>query len=301
MAVEKDFYKGVYALMLTPYKEDLSVDYDAFERYADWQVNDQNPHGIFPVCGSSEMTALKLEERIRIAQLAVKHKGDKKVFVTGNLEPSWFAQVDEVKKMEQTGVDGLVFTTRGMGNDEDRLVTYIAELATHTSLPIIMYEFPGMQPAPRISGKCYGELVKTGRVYGIKDTTCTMEGIQEKIDNDGGSAIIQANVPYLFKSWKAGAKGVMATSTTCGAKIFRRMWDSFTAGDLAAAEEYHAQTCLLSSAVDEGFTATAKYMVSLQGVPMNTYTRTGSTLSPQKAEFIRVWHDWAVRNGIMDK
>ncbi|NLA77820.1 MAG: dihydrodipicolinate synthase family protein [Clostridiales bacterium] len=301
MAEAKDMYKGVYALMLTPYNDDLSVDYDAFERYADWQINEQNPHAIFPVCGSSEMTALKLEERVHIAELAVKHRGDKKVFVTGNLEPSWFAQVDEVKRLEQTGVDGLVFTTKGMGDDEDRLVTYVAELASHTTLPIIMYEFPGMQPAPRISGECYGNLVKTGRVYGIKDTTCTMEGIRAKIDNADGTAVIQANVPYLFEAWKAGSKGVMATSTTCGAKIIRRMWDSFIAGDLAAAEEYHAQTCLLSSAVDEGFTATAKYMVALQGVQMNTHTRTGSKLSAQKAECIRVWHNWAVRNGIMDK
>ena len=33
-----------------------------------------------------------------------------------------------------------------------------------------------MQPC-NMSGKAYGELVKTGRFHGIKDTTCTMAGI----------------------------------------------------------------------------------------------------------------------------
>ena len=151
-------YTGIYSLMLTPYHEDLSVDYDAYEEYADWQVAQGVEH-LFAVCGSSEMAELKLEERLKLAELTVKHKGGTTVVATANMEPSWFAQVEEVKRMTATGVDGIVFTTKGFGNDPDRLVNYIGELKQYTDLPVFMYEFPGHRPH-LISGECYGRLVK---------------------------------------------------------------------------------------------------------------------------------------------
>ena len=57
-------YTGIYSLMLTPYHDDLSVDYVAYEEYADWQVSQSVEH-LFAVCGSSEMAELTLAERLK--------------------------------------------------------------------------------------------------------------------------------------------------------------------------------------------------------------------------------------------
>ena len=59
-------FAGVYSLLLTPYKDDMSVDYEALKGYTEWQV-EENPHALFPVCGSSEMAKLELPERLKIA------------------------------------------------------------------------------------------------------------------------------------------------------------------------------------------------------------------------------------------
>jgi 4-hydroxy-tetrahydrodipicolinate synthase len=291
-------YTGIFSLMLTPYKEDLSVDYDAYEKYADWQVSQGVGH-LFAVCGSSEMAALTLEERLKLASLTVKHKGDLTVVATANMEPSWFAQVEEVKRMSDTGVDGIVFTTKGYGDDPERLVTYIGELKQYTDLPIFMYEFPGFNHC-HISGECYGRLVKECGVLGIKDTTCTYDGIKSKIDNKGDSCVIQANMPYLFEAFKLGARGVMATPTSCGGAFFQRFFEAFTSGDMALAEQRFNEITLLDCAIDSGFNASAKYLVNLQGVgEMSTHTRTGGELSPARMESIKSFHNWCVANGLM--
>ena len=216
-------YRGVYSLLLTPFKEDKSIDYDVYAQYVEWQV-ERGSHHLFSVCGSSEMTKLTPEERVKCATIAAKYSGDTEVIATANLEPAWHMQVEEVKRMEQTGVDGLVFVSKGYADNDERLVGYLSELAEYTSLPIILYEFPGMQPC-NISGKAYGELVKTGRFHGIKDTTCTMAGIKDKIAVQGDSAVLQANIPLLFDAYKAGARGVCATQTSCGANLYRKMYD----------------------------------------------------------------------------
>lgn len=290
-------FRGVYALLLTPFHEDRSVDFNTYAKYTEWQAS-QKPNHMFAVCGSSEMTSLTLEERIKIAATAVKAAGDVPIVATANLEPSWLAQVEEVKRMEATGVSGLVFVTKGYGNDQDRMFTYLAELSTYTELPIVLYEFPGCSPA-RMEGGTYGKLVKTGRFVSIKDTTCTMPAIKEKIAVQGESSVLQANIPYLFEAYQAGARGVCATPTTCGTHLFVKMWDEYKNGKIEEARKTHEHICLLDNAIDSGFCASAKYIVNLRGIPMNWYTRGNHELNPQRLKSLEVWYEWAKSYGIM--
>lgn len=291
-------YRGVYSLLLTPFKEDKSIDYDVYVQYVEWQV-ERGTHHLFSVCGSSEMTTLTPEERVKCATIAAKHSGSAEVVATANLEPTWHMQVEEVKRMEQTGVDGLVFVSKGYADNDQRLVEYLSELAGYTTLPIILYEFPGMQPC-NMSGKAYGELVKTGRFHGIKDTTCTMAGIKDKIAVQGDSAVLQANIPLLFDAYMAGARGVCATPTSCGANLFRKMYDEFfVEKDIAKARETFNEIILLDNAIDSGFNASAKYLVSLQGIPMTTVTRTGSSVNEARRRSIEAYYEYAKEHGML--
>ena len=291
-------YRGVYSLLLTPFKEDKSIDYDVYAQYVEWQV-ERGTHHLFSVCGSSEMTTLTPEERVKCATIAAKHSGSAEVVATANLEPTWHMQVEEVKRMEQTGVDGLVFVSKGYADNDQRLVEYLSELAGYTTLPIILYEFPGMQPC-NMSGKAYGELVKTGRFHGIKDTTCTMAGIKDKIAVQGDSAVLQANIPLLFDAYMAGARGVCATPTSCGANLFRKMYDEFfVEKDIAKARETFNEIILLDNAIDSGFNASAKYLVSLQGIPMTTVTRTGSSVNEARRRSIEAYYEYAKEHGML--
>lgn len=291
-------FRGIYSLLLTPFKEDKSIDYDVYAKYVEWQAA-KGSHHLFSVCGSAEMTLLTPEERIKCAEIAVKHANGAEVVATANLEPTWKYQVEEVKKMEQTGVDGLVFVTRGVGDKDDQLVDYLSELAENTTLPILLYEFPGFNPHC-MSAKAYGELVKTGKFKGIKDTTCSLELIKEKIEVQGESAVLQANIPYLFDAYVAGARGVCATPTSCGAGLFRKMYDEFfVENNIEKARETYNEIILLDNAIDSGFNASAKYLVQLQGIPMTTVTRAGATLSLARRRSIESFHEYATQKGIL--
>lgn len=295
----KETKEGIYSLLLTPFFEDRTIDYATYEKYVEWQASQGVQH-LFAVCGSSEMASLTLEERLKLATLAVKNKLDTTVVAAANMEPSWYAQVEEVKRMEATGVDGLVLTTKGYGDDDDRIVTYIKELASYTTLPVFLYEFPGFKPH-LMSGKAYGELTKDGLIWGIKDTTCMMEGgICDKIANKNDSTILQANMPYLFDAYKAGARGVMATPTSCGGAFFARFHEAFMSGDMALAEQRYNEITLLDNAIDSGFCASAKELVRLQGIDtFNWYTRGSHNLSPARLRQIKSFHDWCAANGLM--
>lgn len=294
----KENKDGIYSLMLTPYFEDRTIDYATYEKYTEWQVAQGVDH-LFAVCGSSEMTMLTLEERLKLATLTAKHKGNTTIVATANIEATVEENIEEIKKMEQTGVDGLVLTTKGLGDDDDKIVDYITKLLDVASLPVFLYEFPGFRPH-LMSGKAYGELAKTGKIWGIKDTTSTFEGIKDKIDNKYDSTIIQANMPFLWDSYVAGARGVMATPTSCGGAFFQRFHEAFVSGDMKLAEQRYNEIILLDNAIDSGFNASAKELIRLQGVDtFNWYTRHDHNLSSARLRSLKSFHDWCVANGLM--
>ncbi len=290
-------FAGVYSLILTTFNEDLSVDYRAYEEYVNWQASFKPQH-LFANCGSSEMTALTAEERIKLAGLAVKNSLGVPVYATANLAYDREKELEEMKALEQQGVTGLVFVSKGMGNKPEEQYEYLAELSTHTKLPIVLYEFPGMSPH-LMDASVYGKLVETGRFMGIKDTTCRLETIKEKIAVQGDSNVLQANIPFLYDSYEAGARGVVATPTTCGADLFVKMWDEWVKGDKKAARETYNQIILLDNAIDSGFNASAKYLCICRGVNMKCITRSRQQLSPARKRSIEAYVEWATSSGIL--
>ncbi len=290
-------FAGVYTLLLTPFNEDLSIDYKTYEEYVSWQASFRPQH-LFAVCGSSEMTRLSREERIKCASLAVKNSDGVPVFATGNLETEHDAEVEEIKALEQQGVAGLVFVTKGLCDRPQEQFEYLSSLAQCTGLPVILYEFPGLRPH-LMDASVYGKLVETGRFHGIKDTTCLLDKIEEKIAVQGESNVLQANIPFLFDSWKAGARGVVATPTTCGADLFVKMWSEWVSGDESAAEKTYWQIINLDNAIDSGFNMSAKYLCRLRGIGFNPINREGATISPARMRSLKAYYDWAHYNGIL--
>ncbi len=289
-------FAGVYTLLLTPFNEDKTIDYRAYEEYVSWQAAFKPQH-LFAVCGSSEMTALTREERIKCAGLAVKNSNGVPVYATGNLEAKHEDEIEEIKALEQQGVSGLVFVSKGMCDRPDEQFEYLSELATHTELPIILYEFPGMRPH-LMQASVYGKLVATGRFKGIKDTTSRLDMIKEKLAVQGDSNVLQANIPFLYDAYEAGARGVVATPTTCGADLFVKMWDEWVKGDKESAKNTYYQIINLDNAIDSGFNASAKYICHLRGVNMNWINRGDTQLSPARMRSLKAYCDWAASEGI---
>ncbi|MPM51281.1 hypothetical protein SDC9_98029 [bioreactor metagenome] len=164
-----------------------------------------------------------------------------------------------------------------------------------------MYEFPGF-PNNKMTGDTYGKLVKTGKFVGIKDTTCTIPLIKDKIDHQGDSAVLQANITNLFEAYKEGARGVVATPSTCGTYMLRKMYDAFfVEKDIEKAEAIHRCVDIFANGVDSGFTSSAKYMANLCGVKMNIMRRDGKVIDENKKRSLRILHDFMVSQGMMVK
>lgn len=283
---ERERFKGVFALLLTPFQENKQIDWDAYAPYVDWQLQ-SGAQGLFAVCGSSEMKWLALEERLELARRAVKRAGSTPVIATANVEPDLEQQEDEVRRMCETGVAGIVLVPPATLMEEPgKLHEHLARLASLASCPVLLYELPPSRIDPAI----YGDLVAGSGIIGIKDTTCTVEGIKAKIAAAPDAIVYQANTPLLPEAIDAGARGIMSTISTAGARLAARYYDSAVHKRDDAAR-LHRELVFMDGVMKPAFPATAKYIAGLAGLRMHTYTRRPKEMQDATAKAITVWYD----------
>ncbi|MCR8632144.1 dihydrodipicolinate synthase family protein [Paenibacillus radicis (ex Xue et al. 2023)] len=281
-------FSGVYSLLLTPFLQDGSIDWNCYDKYVDWQLSMQ-PNGLFAVCGSSEMGMLTLDERLSLAEIAVKRAGKMPVVATANVSPDTGSHAEELLRMENAGVSGVVFIPpKGMGENQERLGAYFADLADRSSVPVVLYECPSNKPH-LIDPHVYSSLVVNHGVVGIKDTTCTIEGIEAKIKGAPDSIVYQANTQHMLDAIHLGAGGIMAITATAAADVVIQLWREASCQSDEAVKT-HEKLVALDSALGLGYTATAKYLAALRGIPMSNVTRTNKSLSEEAAAAIRAWH-----------
>ncbi len=303
--MERQRFKGVFSLLLTPLLPDKSIDWKAYDRYVAWQLG-FGPDGLFAVCGSSEMKWLTREERLRLARAAVSAAGRTPVLATANLEADVARHAREIEEMAATGVAGVVLVPPpGLGENQDRLGEYFGKLMDGAPCPVVLYEWPMVDPYI-IEARIYGELVKRHGAAGIKDTTCTVEGIKAKIEARGESTVFQANAPFFAESIRAGAGGIMAITSAAAADLVIDYWreenglregrvvaGSASGSPAEKAATLHELLVLLDCALIRGdaYPASAKYLARLRGMELGLACRNPVRLVPECEQAVKVWYD----------
>jgi len=278
--------EGIVSLLLTPFQQDRSIDWSTYDAYVDWQVSHQ-PAGLFAVCGSSEMHTLTLDERLHLAQRAVQRAGNVPVLATANLEPDPAAHQEELKRMAATGVSGVVLIPQAdLAPDLERYLAYFQSLIAESPVPVFLYEWPQVQPC-LLDPWLIGHLADS--ISGMKDTTCTMEGIEAKIAVAGDAVIYQANTAFLLDAFASGARGSMAITSTCYPDLSIALWQAFERGDAEKANRLHRELVSLNALLGAGYPLTAKHLVTRRGIPVQPVTRTGASLQPQYLKSLDAW------------
>jgi len=290
-------HSGVFSLMLTPFMKNGEIDWKVYDEYVDWQLAAQ-PNGLFAVCGSSEMKWLTLEERLMLARQTVSRAGSTPVLATANLDPNPDFHKEEIRRMCDIGVSGIVLVPpNDLGKDQGKLGEYFGQLVSVSECTVYLYEWPQTNPY-FISPTILKQLVSDYGIKGIKDTTCTMEGINAKISTISDDAtIFQANTPFMLDSIISGARGVMAITSTAFNELVVYFWKEASNNPSSTyAQTAHQYLVFLDSVLRFAYPATAKYLATIQGINMELTCRWPIELHPeaQKAvsTFYEVYKKW---------
>ncbi len=140
--MSKPKIEGSFVALITPFNEDGSVDFGAFETLLQFQA--ENGTSAVLIMGSTgEVSMLSAEERKAIIHRTAKFRqGDMKIFFgcTGNNTDT---TIDYVRYAQDNGADGAIIAAPAyICAPESDIESYFLEVADATDLPLGIYNNP---------------------------------------------------------------------------------------------------------------------------------------------------------------
>lgn len=261
--------------MLTPFKEDNSIDFGALDALVDWYV-ENGVSGLFAACKSSEVFNMTLAERIALSKACCKRAGSLPVVVSGHIASSEREQIYELQAMADTGAAAIVLITNRFAlpgeNDDvwkmkaEKLINQIPE-----SIPLGLYECPypfRHYMSPRLLRWC----AETGRFHFFKDTCGNLPSLKSKIQalTGSGMKLFDANPVTLQKSLQLGGNGYCGVMANFYPDLLVWMTRNYNCD---FAEELSSFFALSSLVESRNYPVCAKYNLQLKGLPLQLTSR----------------------------
>ena len=280
----KDAPTGVWATMVTPFLENGEIDYAGLEKLVEWYL-EHRVAGLFAVCKSSESFELSPEERLSLAEFVVKRaNGRVPVIASGNLSPATSDHIGEVQRMAATGVDAVVLLSSMVAAESDDDAIWRENMGrildgVDPETPLGIYESPS--PYPRVVTRENLEwCLKSKRFLFLKDTSCDLVGIKEKLSVCKGSSLklFNAQTSSLLESLKVGAAGYSSVMANVNPDLYDWLIRNHRTEPERAISLQWFLTIADAAVVSRCYPTSAKYYLTLEGLPISLFTRTATRM-----------------------
>ena len=232
-----NFFNGTATAMITPFGKDGGVDFDAFGRMIDYQI--ENGTDVLVILGTTgEPATMSEEEKEAVMRYSVEKVAKRAKIVFGSGSNSTAHAVDASKKAEAFGADGLLAVTPYYNKcTQNGIYEYYKAISDAVHIPIICYNVPprtGVNILPatmeRIAALENSAGVKEacGRVELIWDTARRIRGKCDLYSGDDN-----LNLPILA----IGGAGLISVASNIIPKETKMLYNFVKAGNLDAANE----------------------------------------------------------------
>ena len=259
--------KGMGVALITPFKEDESVDYEALGRLVDYQV--QNGTDYLVVLGTTaETPTLTEEEKRNIIDLVVSHVRGRIPIVLGVGGNCTRNVVEQLKNGDFTGIDAILSVVPYYNKpSQEGIYQHYKAIANATKLPIILYNVPGRTGVNMTAETTLRIAREFENVVAVKEASGNITQMDDIIKNKPDRFnVISGDDGITFPLVTLGAIGVISVIGNAFPREFSRMVRLALAGDYDSARTiHHSFTELFSLLFVDGNPAGSKSMLSMMG------------------------------------
>ena len=253
--------------LITPFKEDESVDYEALGRLVDYQV--QNGTDYLVVLGTTaETPTLTEEEKRNIIDLVVSHVRGRIPIVLGVGGNCTRNVVEQLKNGDFTGIDAILSVVPYYNKpSQEGIYQHYKAIANATKLPIILYNVQGRTGVNMTAETTLRIAREFENVVAVKEASGNITQMDDIIKNKPDRFnVISGDDGITFPLVTLGAIGVISVIGNAFPREFSRMVRLALAGDYDSARTiHHSFTELFSLLFVDGNPAGAKSMLSMMG------------------------------------
>lgn len=239
-------FGSVVTAMVTPFRDDGSLDLDASADLARWLV--ETGSDALVVAGSTgEAATLTDAEKIDLWRTVKQAVGDTQVIAgSGTYDTRHSIELSEAAA--EAGADGLLVVCPYYSKPPQRgIVAHYRAVAEATDLPVIAYNIPA-RTGIRIEHDTVLELAAIDNLVAMKDATGDLDGASRLIrEAPSGFEVYSGDDWATFAMVCLGAVGIISVASHLAGDRLGRMIEYATAGDVASARKIHEELTPLFS------------------------------------------------------
>ena len=263
--------KGMGVALITPFKEDESVDYEALGKLVDYQL--QNGTDYLVVLGTTaETPTLTEEEKKNIIDLVVTKVNGRIPIVLGVGGNCTRAIVEKLKNDNFDGIDAILSVVPYYNKpSQEGIYQHYKAIAEATTLPIVLYNVPGRTGVNMTAETTLRIAREFKNVIAIKEASGNITQKDDIIKNKPKDfSVISGDDGITFPLITLGAVGVISVIGNAFPREFSRMVRLALAGDYDNARTiHHSFTELFNLLFVDGNPAGAKSMLNAMGFSEN--------------------------------
>ena len=236
----QNIFKGLGIALITPFKEDGSVDYDALKRLVQYQLD--NGADFFCILATTgETPTLTPTEKQTIKDLVVDIVQARVPILMGCGGNNTAAIVDELRNGDFKGIDGILSVCPYYNKpSQEGLYQHFKAIAAATSLPVVLYNVPG-RTGVNLKAETTVRLARDCRnIVAIKEASGNLEQVDEIIKNKPADFdVISGDDALTFPMVSCGAVGVISVIGNALPREFSKMIRLQMRGEYDPARKIH--------------------------------------------------------------
>ena len=231
--MDMDKLTGSIVALVTPFKKDGAVDFDALERLIEFQVAG-GIDGILALGTTGESSTMTDAEDIAVAKFVVDHVAGRVPVIGGSGSNSTAESLRKSLELQKVGVDGLLLITPYYNkSNEEGIYHHLADVMDTVHVPCILYQIPG-RTGCSISERNLARLSEHPNAWGVKDATgdigwTTMAARYVRDD----FRLFSGNDDMIVPLLALGGSGVISVWANIAPGVTHELVASFLAGDIA--------------------------------------------------------------------
>jgi len=271
--------KGLYAALITPIKDDESIDFEAYRKLIR-MVKDGGLDGIFLTGSTSEFVLYTKEERKELIRVAVEEANGELSVIAHCAAASLKESCEIAKYAESIGVDAITavppryykFTT-------EEILRFYTRFCESVSCDVIAYNIPALTGIELFEER-FDWTKMPSNFKGMKASAPNLYLQERFLRLNPDKIVLHGFDESLLPAVIMGATGGIGGTYALLPKLFAKLYKASIEGDIELAKELqHKVNPVLDGMIPHHHTKAAKYLLSKMGIgngkarePFSNYT-----------------------------
>lgn len=241
--------RGAFTAIVTPFREDGSLDESALGSFVDWQLS-EGISGLVPVGSTGEAVTLTLPERERVVRIVVERAAGRVPVIAGAGSNDTAAAIAASKALAAAGATHLLHVSPMYNKPPQRgLLAHFRAIADASPVPVVLYNVPG-RTASNMLAETTLALAEHPNIVAVKEASGNPTQIDQIIRaRPAGFGVLSGDDGLTLAVMMAGGEGVVSVISNVVPKACAEFCAAIARGDLTKAREVHHRLAPLVDAV----------------------------------------------------